>query len=276
MDPLTGRKTWRTLEPIHGAIYFVPEAAEAYSQLGFTERMSGYFPSRAAAMGAVPTEVVQATFYNFDPQLVRRSMDGAWDIATPAALSAARLAAADAMIRRIAPDAIDSEEIAQASEIAHRAALVACERPEGRPLFAGHASLAWPDEPHLVLWHAQTLLREYRGDGHIAALTAQGLNGCEALVTHAAMGDISADVLKSSRQRSDEDWEAAVDSLRSRGWLDAAGEMTDAGREGRGWVEDRTDELALAPYASLGDETCETLRALARPTSRAMAAALGF
>ena len=159
MDPLIGRKTWRTLEPIHGAIYFVPEAAEEYARLGFEEPMAGYFPSRAAAMGAVPVEVVQATFFNFDPDLVRRSIEPAWDIASPAALLDARLRAADRMIRRIAPDAIAHPDTVRAADLARRAALVACTRVEGRPLFAGHASLPWPDEPHLVLWHAQTLLR---------------------------------------------------------------------------------------------------------------------
>jgi len=32
------------------------------------------------------------------------------------------------------------------------------------------------------------LLREYRGDGHIAALVAHGLSGIEALITHIATG----------------------------------------------------------------------------------------
>ncbi len=134
--------------------------------------MSGYFPSRAAAMGPVGAEVVKATFFNFDPGFVERSMDGAWDTASPAQLLTARLAAADRMIRRLAAATI--ADLAPAADIARAAALVACERPEGRALFAGHAQLPWPDEPHLVLWHAQTLLREFRGDGHIAALDRAG------------------------------------------------------------------------------------------------------
>jgi hypothetical protein len=274
MDPQIGHRTWRTLEPIHGAIYFVPEAAEEYARLGLDDWGSGYFASRAAALGAVGAEVVKATFYNFDPGLVERSMDGAWETAAPEQLSAARLTAADRMMRRLAGDTIDS--LAPAAEIARSAALAACERPEGRALFAGHAQLGWPEEPHLVLWHAQTLLREFRGDGHIAALTAQGLSGCEALVTHAAAGEISGDVLKSSRQRTDNDWATAHDSLRSRGWLDADGAFTDAGRDGRQWIEERTDELAMLPYAAIGEDACAQLRAACRPTSVAMATAIGF
>ena len=71
MDPATARKTWRTLEPVHGAIYFVPEAREEYAAIGLDDRMRGYFASRAAPMGAVPASVVIATFFNFDPDLVR-------------------------------------------------------------------------------------------------------------------------------------------------------------------------------------------------------------
>ncbi|MGB0114484.1 MAG: hypothetical protein WBP59_14790 [Ilumatobacteraceae bacterium] len=275
MDPLTARKTWRTLEPVHGAIYFAPETEEEYGAIGLDARMSGYFASRSAPMGAVPASVVIATFFNFDHDLVRRCMDGVWEQATPDQVLVARLRVADRMIRRLAADTFDSPEIVEASGLARAAALAACERPEGRPLFAGHAALTWPDEPHLVLWHAQALLREYRGDGHIAALVAEGLSGCEALVTHGASGDVPAETLQSSRQRSDADWQAAIDRLQSIGWLDGDGAFTALGRERRDWIEQRTDELAAAPYDAIGIDGCDRLRALVRPTSRAMSAVFG-
>ena len=75
VNPETARKTWRTAEPIHGFIYFLPEAADAYASLGDIGPRTGYFASRAAAMGEVPTDVVISTFYNFNPQLVRESME---------------------------------------------------------------------------------------------------------------------------------------------------------------------------------------------------------
>ena len=80
----------------------------------------------------------------------------------------------------------------RAAELARAAAEEASRRIEGRPLAAAHADVAWPAEPHLVLWHAQSILREYRGDGHIALLVVHGLSGVEALVTHAAAGDVPA------------------------------------------------------------------------------------
>jgi hypothetical protein len=270
MDALTARKTWRTLEPIHGAIYFAGEARDEYRAIGLDDRMTGYFASRSAPMGAVPADVVIATFFNFDHDLVRRSMDGVWDRVAPSEVLAARLRGADGMIRAHAAAHVDTPEVAEAAVLARAAALAACTRPEGRPLFAGHASLPWPDEPHLVLWHAQSLLREFRGDGHISALTVAGLDGCEALVTHGAAGDVSSEILKATRQRTGDDWLAAEERLRERGWLDPDLALTDLGREQRDWIEARTDELAAAPYDAIGTDGCARLRALCRPISQAM------
>ena len=268
MSSETARKTWRTAEPIHAFIYFLPEAAAAYEALGPIGPRTGYFASRSAPMGAVPAEVVVSTFYNFNPGLVRDAMNGAWDIASPAQWCATRLASVDAGLHRAWDGAVDTPEIRELAVLLRAAAEVACASPEGRPLFAGHASLAWPDEPHLVLWHAQSLLREFRGDGHIAALVTENLSGLEALVTHAGSGDVTAKILASSRAWPESDWNTAVESLRSRGICDAEGNLTPEGRAQRDRIEQRTDELATAPYAALGEERCEKVRELARPLSK--------
>ena len=268
-DPGVARRTHRTLEPYHGMIYFVRDAAERYAALGVTGR-SGYFASRAAPMGAVSPEVVIATFFNFHPALVRAAIPSAWDHADPAALVEARLAGADAALRRLVPAAIGSPEVKEAAGLARQAAEVACEHPEGRPLFAGHVSLPWPDEDHLILWHAQTLLREHRGDGHIAAMTVEGVTGCEALVIHGATGEVPPAVLKASRAWPDDAWAATEDALRSRGWLAPDGTLTEAGHTHRAWVESRTDELAAPAWAAIGEDACARLRELVRPWSRAL------
>jgi len=277
MDPITARKTWRTAEPIHGLVYFAPEADEAYAALGVPTPLS-YFASRAAPMGAVSAEVVIATFYNFYPDLVRRAIPWAWTVTTPGQLLAARLVGAGAALRRALGDLAEGPAVAEAAELARRAALAACERPEGRPLFAGHVSLDWPDEPLLVLWHAQSLLREFRGDGHIAAMAVEGVTGLEALLIHGGTGEIPASVLKATRAWPDEQWAAGEDGLRSRGWLDATGALTEAGRTHRKWVEDRTDLLAVPAYEALGEDGCSRLRELCRPMSRAVvgSGSLGF
>ena len=274
MEPIEARKTFRTLEPIHGMIYFTEAAAPAYDKIGLKSGRMGYFASRSAAMGAVPAEVVIATFFNFDPSLVRRVIPEAWNLATPAAVLDARMEAVDVSLRKAFSDEVlDSMELAEAVSIARRAAMVACERPEGRPLFAGHASLLWPDEPHLVLWHAQTLLREYRGDAHIAALVGEGLSGIEALISHAGSGDVPAAALQASRAWSDEAWAAGVEGMRAKGLVEPGGAeivFTEAGREQRRRIEERTDECALAPYAALGSDASARLRELGRPLSMAV------
>jgi hypothetical protein len=262
------RRAHRVLEPVHGFIYFAPEAPERYAAVGVTGRMRGYFASRSAALGIVPAEVVIATFYNFAPSRVQNAIPSAWEAATPAQLLAARLDAVDATLRRVLGDEVDSSRLAEAAKLA-RAATDAADIT-GRPLYAGHAALPWPDPPHLQLWHACTLLREHRGDGHIAALVVAGLNGAEASVTHAVSGAVPEEVLRTTRGYTEEAWQAVKDRLRARGLLDGDGAFTKAGQELRDWVERTTDEAASAPYEHLGSDTTQRLIALVRPWARAI------
>ncbi|MFB9683467.1 SCO6745 family protein [Amycolatopsis plumensis] len=265
------RRTWRILEPYHGMIYFAPEAAAAYAELGLTGR-AGYFASRSAALGAVPAPVVIATFYNFNPALVRESIAAAWSVTDPAAVLAARFAAADQALRGVLGDAVTAPETRRAAALLREAAEAAIGDVTGRPLFAAHAALPWPTEPHLVLWHAQTLLREYRGDAHVAALLTAGLSGIEALITHAASGAVPAETLRTSRSWSEEDWNRAVAGLRERDWLTDATEpaFTPAGAARRAEIEKVTDEHSVTPYAHIGEAACTELQTLVRPFSRAL------
>ena len=270
---LRARKTWRTLEPLHGMVYFVPEAAAAYLRLGITGR-AGYFASRAAPMGAVQADVVVSTFFNFNPELVHAAIPSSWAVASPQNLVDARFAAVDAACRRILGDAVvTSEEMRRAADLARAAAAAAARQVEGRPLAAAHAEVVWPTEPHLVLWHAQSVLREFRGDGHVALLVTHGLSGIDALVTHAATGEVPAHLLRSTRGWPAEAWDAAVDSLQGRGWLQR-GEplrLTEWGAAERRLIEEATDGLAAAPYDVLGEDDCAELRALVRPWSTVFA-----
>ena len=283
-DPIA-RKTWRTVEPLHALVYFAPETAAAYSSLGLGAEQ-GYFVSRSAPMGAVTAATVIATFFNFEPNLVKRSIDGAWDITTPEAVIAARLSVADNALRRMLGDSVESAEMARAAELARVVAEAACRHPEGRPLFAGHAALGWPETPHLVLWHAQTLLREFRGDGHIAALVAERLDPVEVLVLHAASGEAPVGFLRATRGWPDADWQAAIDRLVARGWLETPDQSGPAavsmptlsakGSAARTAIEAATDRMTAAPYDELGAEGCAELRRLVRPFSRAVVADAGF
>jgi len=261
-------------------VYFVPEADESYRRLGLEGR-SGYFASRAAPMGAVSAGTVTATFFNFRPSLVHEAMAGVWDATTPAAVLDARRSAAGAALRRMLGDSVGAADVAAAADLARRAALSACDHPEGRPLFAGHAGLPWPEDPLEVLWHAQTLLREFRGDGHVALLVDHGLDGLEALVMHEATGELPVAFLRATRGWSDDEWADATERLQGRGWLRPGGSpehlvLSEEGAAVRGAIEEATDRLSVAAYEAIGEEGCDALRGLARPLSRTVVAASGL
>ncbi|MEO5724533.1 MAG: hypothetical protein ABIQ39_13135 [Ilumatobacteraceae bacterium] len=274
-SPNAARRLHQALEPYHGMIYFVPEAAQHYSDLNIEAPMMGYFASRSAAMGAVGPEVVIATFFNFHPDLVRSVIPAAWDLATPAEVGAARVKATDDALKRIVGiDRLAAADVAEAAALARRAA-EAC-WPQGRPLYAAHAQLPWPEAPYMQLWHAATLLREFRGDGHIACLVEQDIGPCEVLAIHGAVGPVSRRVLQTSRAWSDDEWAAAIARLEQRGWFDGTGAITDAGRANRQQVEDRTDELDARPWAVLNGDEQIRLATTAAELSAAIVAAGTF
>ena len=272
MEPDVARRSWRGLEPYHAMVYFAPEAQEEYVALGYdvrANRATGYFPARAAALGPVGPGVVHALFFNFSRLAVEFGMAGAWETASPEQVLQARLRAADRALRRLCGDLLDDPSVAEAAELA-RTATTGC-TPHGRALYAAHAELPWPDAPHLALWHAVTLLREFRGDGHVAALVAEGVTGLEAAVLHVALGDSwTRRGLQKTRAYSDEEWDGAVAGLVQRGWLTPDAQFTDAGRAHRQRVEDATDRMALPAWEALGEEGAARLRALARPLVRAV------
>ncbi|CAL9674964.1 hypothetical protein SUDANB105_07807 [Streptomyces sp. enrichment culture] len=262
----TARAAWRRLEPVHAMIYFAPEARRRYADLGLSGR-AGYFTSRSAAFGPASAELVISTFYNFNPDFVRKAVDGAWDTTTPQQVLDARYAAAGDALRRAGIHELP--HLDEVLALTRRAAEAAREHTQGRPLFAAHAALPWPEEPVLQLWHAQTLLREFRGDGHVACLLSEGVGGLEALILHAATGEVPVDFLKASRAWPEEEWAAAEERLRKQGLLDGDS-LSPEGATLRRHIEDRTDHLALPAYAALGDADCERLAELASPFGRAI------
>jgi hypothetical protein len=271
--PSTARFLWQRLEPFHGLIYFVPEADQHYTALGLDAGMMGYFSSRAAAMGPVPAEVVIATFYNFEPGRIRTLVPQAWERTTAPALWDARMAAADAALTRIFGERLAQPDIAEAAGVL-RSIIDAC-APEGRALFAGHLAQEWPTEPHLALWLAITLLREFRGDGHIAALTVEGVSGIEALVIHGATGSVPMKVLQATRGWDDHSWATAVEKLQQRGWV-GDNALTPTGQTHRNRVEQYTDELAAAPWSRLSEAQVTSLAALGKELSSTIVAAGTF
>lgn len=251
MELATVRRMWQLIEPVHALVYYAPELTEEAAALGLPtgERWPGYFALRSAPLGAAGPNLVAATYYSFSPRMVAEYVPAVWATADPAKVLDARLSGVDRALRALLGDRVGSAELAEAAALARRAVRAA--DLAGRPLAAANADLPWPDAPHLALWQAVTILREHRGDGHIAALRTAGLDPAESLVSFAAVGAAPVEVF-ASRRWTAEEWNAARDRLAARGLVDGDGAATDAGRRLRDEVERRTDELAAAPWRALG------------------------
>ncbi|WP_197379642.1 SCO6745 family protein [Mycolicibacterium mengxianglii] len=267
-EPELARRFFDRFEPVHALTYFAPEARDAMDALGFRGFWMGYFAARSAPLGPVPANVVTATFYNFSPTRVARALPAAWDYATPQDALRARSTAAVAALRRCG--VTENENVCNAAELAAKAARSA--PLDGRPLFAANAALPWPDNPIEMLWHATTLLREHRGDGHVAVLTTAGVSGRESNVLHCAAGAVTEEFIRRSRDYDDAEWQACCRRLTTRGLL-ADGVLTDAGRLLKEQIETATNTLALTALDGLDDAEVEILFAALTPVTRTVVAA---
>ncbi|WP_282695884.1 hypothetical protein [Streptomyces sp. CC208A] len=264
LPPRAGRRCHNALNPLHSALYFSPDLDREFGALGLTDPTAVRLAARSAPLGAVGAGTVAATFYNYKWELLARHLPAVWETASPGTVLDARLRAVDATLRRLlGEETVTSPEMAEAAVLALRAA-EACTR-HARPLYAANADLPVPTEPHLAYWHAATLLREHRGDGHLTALLAAGLDPVEALASHTATGKgMAPRWVLGTRGWGRADWEAARERLRERGLLDADGELTENGVRLREELEETTDRLDTAPYEHLGAAGVERLTELGR------------
>ena len=276
MDTTVARDTKSALEALHSMIYFVPEAEQHLGELGLQPGQMSYLAARSAPMGAVGAGVVTATFYNFNPETVAASIPHAWSLASPTDVLAARFEAADAALRRLLGEqALADDAVTEAAHLAREAA-DGC-TPEGKPLYAAHADLAWPEAAHLQLWHAISLLREFRGDAHIAALQRAGVSGLQSMLLQNAAGEgLAESFSKASRGWSDQQWSSARSELQDRDLLDERGALTEAGTALREEIESATDAMAMAPWRHLGADKLERLTTRGGQLSRAVVKAGAF
>jgi hypothetical protein len=263
------RRMWTLFEQVHLVTYFSAEARSAFTGAGLRGFWRGYFAGRAAPLGAIGAAPVTASFFNFAPSMVARALPGVWEMITPEDALAVRSAGAVAALGRLLGGA--QTDVTAAADLLMRAADgLDC---AGRVLAAANTALPVPDEPVARLWHAATLLREHRGDGHFAAMLAADIDGCEATVLRTGLGNgPTKEQWQPMRGWTDDDWDQATARLTDRGWLDADGAVTPEGAATRQAVEDATDRAAARPWARLGPADTEKLAGLLLPVARASAA----
>ncbi|ADP81281.1 SCO6745 family protein [Pseudofrankia inefficax] len=262
----TARRMFELVEPIGVIPYAADEPNEAMFALGFTNYWDTYFAGRAAPLGLVPAQVVDALFYNFAPGEVARHIPQVWDTTTPEAAIAARQRGCVRALRRILADHVDSPAFARATELLLRAATSA--PVEGRPMYAALRAIPIPADTVARLFHAASMLREHRGDGHIAALMIEGVGGLEAHVLHALDVGMPAQKFGRIHHLPPAQLTAVIDGMRDRDLIAADGWLSDTGRAIKQRVEALTDDLAAKPYESLQpdelDELVTTLEPLAK------------
>ncbi|MFC8851236.1 MULTISPECIES: hypothetical protein [unclassified Micromonospora] len=255
---------WTHFEPVHAVTYFHPRARAAYEAVGLRGFWRGYFAGRAAPLGAVEAAPVVAAFFSFAPPVVARALPAVWQLVTPAEALRVRLTGAVQALAELAYE-LPEDHLAEAAELLETAARAA--QPAGRVLGAANAALPAAEYPLARLWQAATTLREQRGDGHVAALVAAGLDPVETLAWRVAEGMPELNLL--GRGWSPQEWEEAAGRLAGRGWLTGDGKPTERGRAEFQAVEDATDVAALHPWQALGAERTGRLRELLEPLARA-------
>jgi hypothetical protein len=286
MDDATLRRNARvlaaSLEPVIGQVYFAPECHEAYSRLGFSPSPAtlnkvampdgpAYFTSRGSLLGQVQPDVIAAAFGVFKPAVVVDGVTHGWALTDAATIFGARREGAVAQLERVLGG--PTKEVATASETLERAADALA--VPGRPLFAGLRGW-WddPDDGWTRLFHLGDMLREARGDSHVAAWSSAGLDAVEiGLLTEAYIG-VGLRTYIRTRAWNDEELDAAAERLRARGWLDGDA-LSDAGRTAREDIETMTDiqmRPAVEAIAADFDALIETMH----PWGAAMREAGGY
>jgi len=264
------RRMFELVEPIGVIPYAADEPNEAMFALGFTNYWDTYFAGRAAPLGLVPAEVVDALFYNFAPGEVARHIPKVWDTTTPDAAIAARQMGCAKALRRILGDHVDSPAFARAAELLLRAATSA---PfEGRPMYAALRAIPIPDDLVARLFHAASLLREHRGDGHIAALMTEGVGGLEAHVLHALDVGMPAQKFGRIHHLPPAQLAAVIDGMRARDLIGDDGWLSETGRAIKQRVEGLTDDLAAKPYESLEPDELGELVTTLEPLAKLLLA----
>jgi hypothetical protein len=269
----TARRMFELLEPICLVTFFADECNQELAALGHRTYWDGYFASRAAPLGRVPAQVVHAAFYNFAEGEAARHIPSAWETIPAEASVAARERGSAASVRRILGDKpAGSPGLVRAADLTTKAATSA--PTAGRVMYAGMRTLPVPSDPVARLWHSATMLREHRGDGHIAALVGARIGGTEAHVISAlAMGIYPAESFGRIHHLPKQRLAAVMAGLRERGLIDADGRFTDAGRETQQRVEAVTDELAAPPYDALEPAELDELIAELEPITATLVAA---
>jgi len=247
----TARRFAAAAEPLHSCCYYAPEINE-FTSIGYKGWWHAYFAYRSAPLGNASSQLVTDVFYNFAPRMVERSVPGCWEIMPAEEVRRQQLSIVGRALSRIFDGYPWGPELSSTVEILS-SALPELDGDQ-RPLFAAWAAQPWPQDAVLGLWHATTLLREYRFDGHNLALREAGVSGLGAHLLMVADGRGSPEVIQKIRGWTPDEWRVEEASLQEAGWLDSSGLHTPRGRSARKEIELQTDRYAASIASTLGTD----------------------
>jgi hypothetical protein len=265
----TARRLRNLVEPIAAGVYFAPEAQQRYEEQGLNY-FEGYFCSRGACLGKAPWSVICAAFGAFKPAVVEQAVTGGWSKTDPEPLLDARLAGATEQLTRLLGE--PGPEVKAATEILF--SLTDGVDPSGRMLYSGLSVLPVPDTPMGRLWRAADLVREHRGDGHIAAWVSC-TDSCEITVLTELTWGLQPGAYVFTRGWNEEEVDAARERLRARGLLDRDNQLTEAGEKFRAEIEHDTDLAEREVIGRLGDRADE-LFSLIQPMAKTIVEGGGY
>ena len=253
-----GRSLRDAIEPIATVCFWSEPAYDAYAAKGL-DFLAGYVWGRASVLGEPEAPVVASAFGVFEPELIASLYDAGRQVCSLTDVRAAKESGAVAALRHVLGHLDTVTDVEPVVAVLRRAAAAAS--PTGRPLHSGWTALPWPADPLGQLWHACSILREHRGDGHVAAYVSAGLSGLEAnLLTEALVGWEPLSYT-GSRGWSPEAMQEATAALAERGLL-ADGALTPAGQTLRDEVERTTDRLVAPAVRAAGPELGEAVARL--------------
>lgn len=242
----TARRLRDAMEPIAMHPVWSRQNNEAMAELGL-DFFSGYAWGRAAALGEPSPGVVASSFAVFEPELIGGVYDAGRAACSRDQVLATRSEATTASLAAL----LDDADVAAAATQLHDAA-IDLDR-SGRPLYAGLAELPMPDDPMGVLWRSAEMIREHRGDSHIAACVAAGLDPISMNILTELWVGMPLGSYTGTRGWDDVAIAASADQLRAAGLLDGD-QLSAAGRAAREQIEDATDQAQQALVNNLGTD----------------------
>ena len=264
------RRLRDSLEPIATQGWWSRQSADRTVALGLGF-FDGYVWGRAASLGQPAASVVVAAFGVFEPAFLSSVYEQGRSAAVRDDVLRERALGAEESLVAI----LGSSHAASAGEVADTI-LAATDRLDGaaRPLFSGLRELAVPPNNYGRLWRAAELVREHRGDGHLAACIAAGLDAVTMNVLTELWVGYPVGGYSSSRGFTPEVINNSIGALEARGWV-GGGALTPDGVRARTDIEDATDASQSALIALLGDDLHRVVAAAA-PMSHAVLDAHAF